>query len=74
MSTPKRIITLSIGSQTISLAEFRPGKKKGSISLHSLETRALMADPAADATRVSQATLLMGEMVGSLKAKSKVSQ
>ncbi len=70
MSTPKRIITLSIGSQTISLAEFRPGKKKGSISLHSLETRALMADPAADATRVSQATLLMGEMVGSLKAKS----
>lgn len=70
MSTPKRIITLSIGSQTVSLAEFRPGKKNGSLNLHAIESRELMADPAADATRVSQATLLMGEMVAGLKAKN----
>lgn len=69
MSTPNRIITLSIGSQTVSLAEFRPGKKAGSLNLQAVETRALMADPAADATRVSQASLLVGEMVGALKAK-----
>ena len=70
MSTPKRIITLSIGSQTVSLAEFRPGRKNGSFNLHAIESRELMADPAADATRVSQASLLMGEMVGGLKAKN----
>jgi type IV pilus assembly protein PilM len=69
MSTPKRIITLNIGSQTISLAEFRPGKKKGSINLYALESREFMADPAADATRVSQAMLLLGEMVAELKVK-----
>lgn len=69
MSTPQRIITLNIGSQTLSLAEFRPGKKPGSLNLHAIQTREFMADPAADATRVSQATLLLGEMVAELKVK-----
>jgi len=70
MSTPNRILTLSIGSQTVSLAEFRPGKERGSLNLHAMETRGFMADPAADATRVSQAALLLGEMVDGLKAKN----
>jgi type IV pilus assembly protein PilM len=69
MSTPKRILTLNIGSQTLSLAEFRPGKKPGTIDLHALESREFMADPAADATRASQAVLLLGEMVAALKVK-----
>ncbi len=69
MSTPKRIFTLSVGSQTVSLAEFRPGKKRGTLSLHAFESRELMADPQADGTRVSQASLLLGEMVGVMKAK-----
>ncbi len=69
MSTPQRIITLNIGSQSLSLAEFRPGKKPGSLNLHAIQTRDFMADPAADATRVSQATLLLGEMVAELKVK-----
>jgi len=69
MSTPKRIFTLNIGSQTLSIAEFRPGRKKGTLRLHAFETQGLMADPAADATRSSQAALLLSEMVESVKAK-----
>ena len=71
MSIPKRIFTLNVGSQTVSLAEFRPGRKRGTLLLHALETRDLMADPAADATRTSQAALLLGEMVESMKAKNR---
>ncbi|MEI6871071.1 MAG: pilus assembly protein PilM [Verrucomicrobiota bacterium] len=70
MSTPKRIFTLNVGSQTVSLAEFRPGRKRDTLRLHAFETRDLMADPAADATRSSQASLLLGEMVDALKAKN----
>lgn len=69
MSIPKRIITLSIGSQTVSLAEFRPDPKKGTLRLHDFDSREFLPDPAADATRVSQASLLMGELVESFKAK-----
>jgi type IV pilus assembly protein PilM len=68
MSTPKRIFTLSAGSQTVSLAEFRPDKK-GALQLHAFETRELVPDPAADATRVAQSALAVGEMVESMKAK-----
>lgn len=69
MSIPKRIITLSIGSQTVSLADFRPDPKKGTLRLHGFDSREFLPDPAADATRVSQASLLMGELVESFKAK-----
>jgi type IV pilus assembly protein PilM len=68
MSTPKRIFTLSAGSQTVSLAEFRPDKK-GALQLHAFQTRELVPDPAADATRVAQSALAVGEMVESMKAK-----
>ena len=71
MSTPKRIFTLNIGSQTVSIAEFRPGRKSGTLRLHAFESQGLMADPAADATRSSQAALLLSEMVESVKAKNK---
>jgi len=66
MSTPKRIFTLSSGSQTVSLAEFRPDKK-GALQLHAIETRELVPDPAGDATRVAQSALAIGEMVESMK-------
>ncbi len=68
MSTPKRIFTLSSGSQTVSLAEFRLGKQ-GALQLHAIETRELIPDPAADATRVAQSALAIGEMVESMKGK-----
>jgi type IV pilus assembly protein PilM len=66
MSIPKRIFTLSSGSQTVSLAEFRPDKK-GALQLHAIETRELVPDPAGDATRVAQSALAIGEMVESMK-------
>jgi type IV pilus assembly protein PilM len=73
MSTPKRIFTLSCGSQTVSLAEFRPDKK-GALQLHAIETRELIPDPAADATRVAQAALAIGEMVESMKGRDSVAR
>jgi type IV pilus assembly protein PilM len=68
MPTPKRIFTLSSGSQTVSLAEFRPDKK-GGLQLHAIESRELVPDPAADATRVAQSSLAVGEMVEAIKGK-----
>jgi type IV pilus assembly protein PilM len=68
MSTPKRIFTLSSGSQTVSLAEFRRDKK-GGLQLQSIQTRELIPDPAADATRVAQSSLALGEMVEAMKGK-----
>jgi type IV pilus assembly protein PilM len=68
MAAPKRILTLSLGSQTLSLAEFLP-LPKGGLKLNRVETRELLADPAADATRISQGALAIGEMADSLKAK-----
>ena len=65
----QRIFTLSIGSQTVSLAEFRAGAK-GTLSLRAFETRELLADPAADASRVSQASLAFGEMTEALRVKN----
>ncbi|MEI6714917.1 MAG: type IV pilus assembly protein PilM [Verrucomicrobiota bacterium] len=68
MASP-RIITLSIGSQTVSLAEFRTGAK-GALTLRAFETRELLADPAADASRVSQAALAFSEMTEAMKVKN----
>jgi type IV pilus assembly protein PilM len=64
----KRILTLCIGSQTISVAEFKPSAK-GALILKAFETRELLADPAADASRVSQATLALGEIAEAMRIK-----
>jgi type IV pilus assembly protein PilM len=69
MAGPKRIITLSIGSQTISMAEFSR-EKRGMLKLKHVETRDLIPDPAADASRSSQGALHISEMTAALKAKS----
>ena len=61
MPAPKRILTLSIGSQTVSLAEFQKSSQ-GGIELKAIESRRLLADPAADANRSAQAGLLISEM------------
>ena len=66
----KRIITVSIGSQTVSMAEFL--NTSNGVTLQAFETRELLADPAADASRVSQATLSFSEMVESMKLKKNV--
>ncbi len=68
MAAPTRILSLNLGSQTLGLAEFKTGQK-GGLVLNSYQTRELMADPAADATRHAQARLLVQEMVAAMKLK-----
>lgn len=68
MAAPNRILCLNLGTQTIGLAEFKTGQN-GGLVLSSFETRELLADPAADATRLAQTKLLVQEMVGALKLK-----
>ncbi|MEA3209972.1 MAG: type pilus assembly protein PilM [Chthoniobacter sp.] len=68
MAAHTRILSLSLGTQTIGLAEFKTGQN-GGLVLSSYETRELLADPAADATRLAQTKLLVQEMVGGLKLK-----
>src|SRR5262245_45831055 len=68
MAAPNRILSLNLGTQTIGLAEFKTGSH-GGLVLSSYDTRELLADPAADATRLAQAKLLIGEMVAAMKQK-----
>jgi len=62
MAAPTRILSLSLGNQTVGLAEFKTGQN-GGLVLASHETRELLADPAADSTRLAQAKLVLEEMV-----------
>jgi type IV pilus assembly protein PilM len=68
MAAPNRIVSLSLGTQTIGLAEFKTGQNGGLI-LASYQTRELLADPAADSTRLAQAKLVLDEMVQSTGLK-----
>ncbi len=68
MAAPTRILSLSLGTQTLGLAEFKTGQNGGFV-LASYKTRELLADPAADATRLAQAKLVLAEMVQELKLK-----
>ena len=71
MAAPTRILSLSLGNQTLGLAEFKTGQN-GGLVLASHQTRELLADPAADSTRLAQAKLVLDEMVqgaGLKKAK-----
>jgi type IV pilus assembly protein PilM len=69
MAASTRILSLSLGTQTIGLADFKTGQN-GGLVLASYETRELMADPAADATRYAQTKLLLAEVVQARKLKS----
>ena len=62
MAAPTRILSLSLGNQTLGLAEFKTGQN-GGLVLASHQTRELLADPAADSTRLAQAKLVLDEMV-----------
>ncbi len=68
MAAPTRILSLSLGTQTIGLAEFKTGQN-GGLVLVSYETRELLADPGADATRLAQSKLVLEEMVQARKLK-----
>jgi type IV pilus assembly protein PilM len=68
MAASTRILSLSLGTQTIGLAEFKTGQN-GGLVLSSYETKELMADPAADATRLAQTKLVLSEVVQTRKLK-----
>jgi type IV pilus assembly protein PilM len=69
VAKPSRIFSLNLGMQTVSLADFR-STPEGGLVLHAYTTRQLLADPAAEATRVSQIKLVIAEMLGELKIKT----
>jgi type IV pilus assembly protein PilM len=68
MAASTRILSLSLGTQTIGLAEFKTGPS-GGLVLSAYETRELLSDPAADATRLAQTKLILSEIVQARKIK-----
>jgi type IV pilus assembly protein PilM len=54
--------------QTVGLADFR-STPEGGLVLNAYSTRQLLADPAAESSRISQIKLVIGEMLGELKLK-----
>ncbi len=68
MAKPVRILSLNLGMQTVGLADFR-STPQGGLVLHAYTTRQLLADPAAEASRIAQLKLVVGEMLGELKLK-----
>ena len=61
MAAPSRIQTLSIGSQTLSVALFSTGKR-GGLMLEKLNFRSLPSDPAAEAARAGQFGFVLEEL------------
>ncbi len=68
MAKPDRILSLNVGMQTVSLADFR-STPHGGLVLHGFCTRQLLADPAAEASRIGQIKLVVSEMLGEMKIK-----
>lgn len=68
MARPERHLSLNLGMQTVSLAEFEvlPG---GGLKMVGFEKAELILDPAADATRPMQIEALAKELCEALKAK-----
>lgn len=68
MAAPNRILSLDLGTQTIGIAEFQTGKA-GGLVLTNFRSTELLADPAADSTRLSQARIAGAEMVAAMGLK-----
>ncbi len=61
MAAPAKILSLDLGMQNVALAEFRTGAD-GGLVLAALEWVELLADPAADPTRLNQTGIAIEEM------------
>lgn len=68
MAAPARILSLNLGMQTISLAEFRTSSS-GGLVLNAFRSTELLADPAAEASRIAQMGIAVKEMADAMKAK-----
>ena len=69
MAGPARIVTINLGSQTISLAEFRRKGKAGLI-LHCYRVRDVMSENPIDPLRLGQTTDALREILAELGIKS----
>jgi type IV pilus assembly protein PilM len=69
MPAPARLITLNIGSQTISLARFRV-QPRGGLVLLDYRFREILADPAGEGTLPGQITAALREMLDEVGIKS----
>ena len=70
MAAPSRILTLNLGMQTVTLAEFRAGSR-GALTLIAFAQEELIADPAADATRPAQIEAAVSALRKALRVGSK---
>jgi type IV pilus assembly protein PilM len=69
MAAPNRILSLNIGMQTVGLAEFNT-TPQGGLILKAFKLTELLADPAADATRLGQTKIAITEMMAALGVKA----
>jgi type IV pilus assembly protein PilM len=70
MAAPSRIVTLNLGMQTVTLAEFRT-TSRGALTLIAFAQEELIVDPAADATRPAQVEAAVGALRKALRVGSK---
>ena len=70
MAAPKGILTLNLGTQTISLAEFQRNAD-GGLTLSRLKQGEILGDPSADPTRAAQTKLQVEQLVGDLGVKGR---
>lgn len=68
MASPNHFLTLKLGTQNVSVAEFKAGKT-GSLTLSRVEESGLVADPSADATRVAQTKMAIAELSAKIKCR-----
>lgn len=68
MAADAPIYVLNLGTQSVTMAEFARGKD-GSLILKRHQRQEVMADPAADATRLPQIRLAVSELRDALKIK-----
>ena len=70
MAAPSRIITLNLGMQTVTLAEFG-ASARGALTLVAFAQEELIADPAADATRPAQIEAAVSALRKALRVGSR---
>jgi Tfp pilus assembly PilM family ATPase len=68
MASNSHFLTLKLGTQNVSIAEFKSGKA-GNLILSRVEESGLVADPSADATRVAQTKMAIAELSAKVKLK-----
>ena len=69
MAAPPRIVCLNLGTQTIGLAEFQRAEN-GGVMLNHYRLTEIHSDPSAEAARLPQTRIAVGEMKDALKLKA----